>query len=145
MLRDAWWMKPALNPSAKLTRTSFCQVNVWNFSTIPAAWKWSFPKRSWPGRLAQCSVDSELLTTQQLSDEQILSIVAGHSNERESSDKEDDGQKQQNASKSTFPGWRDKMTLTWFKLSSFVEWWTAISDHATNLQNKLACWIILVF
>lgn len=46
------------------------------------------------------NVDNELLTTEQMSDEQILATVTGHSNGSESSDKEDGGQEEKQVSNS---------------------------------------------
>lgn len=46
------------------------------------------------------NLDNELPTTEQMSDEQILATVTGHSNENESSDEEDDGQEEKQVSNS---------------------------------------------
>ena len=46
------------------------------------------------------NLDNELPTTEQMSDEQILGTVTGHSDENESSDEEDDGQEEKQVSNS---------------------------------------------
>ena len=46
------------------------------------------------------NLDNELPTTEQMSDEQILATVTGHSYENESSNEEDDGQEKKQVSNS---------------------------------------------
>ena len=46
------------------------------------------------------NLENTLLTTEQMSDKQILATVTRHSNENESSDEEDDGQEEKQVSNS---------------------------------------------
>ena len=66
------------------------------------------------------NLDNELPTTEQMSDEQILATVTGHSNENESSDEEDDGQEEKQVSNSE-AGECFKKCLSWMEGQNNVD------------------------
>jgi len=66
------------------------------------------------------NLDNERPTTEQMSDEQILATVTGHSNENESSDEEDDGQEEKQVSNSESAECFKKC-LSWMEGQNTVE------------------------
>ena len=96
------------------------------------------------------NLDNVLPTTEQMSDEQPLAIVTGHSNENESSDEEDDGPEEkqvsnseQNVLKSACPGWKNRTMLTLLKSCNFAVRWTSPRDLIIRLKSKLVWFTFL--